>query len=226
MNLFNKTCWFKPVIILLLIIIPICVNYILSREKVCNYDVVGNGVDWISFYGSYLGSVLTASIAFYVLQKTIETEKWIDRKNQKIRQYELLRDDLSDRISRIELTDVFRVIMYRKNFDAKEEMDRLISLLYNYKAMSNSSMLRYGLDEDDRCVDFFEEYNSLIADICIAINSMMRVLANYIETNDKVILESELSIMNGVMKELNKRPEIVFKRAQVYCLSKKKELNV
>ena len=88
---FPKKLYF--IIPAIVIIVPIVMNYILTREKVCDYDVAGSGVDWISFYGSFLGSVLSASIAYYVLLKTIEAQKSIDLKNQKIREYEQLKNE-------------------------------------------------------------------------------------------------------------------------------------
>ncbi len=222
---FPKKLYF--IIPAIVIIVPIVMNYILTREKVCDYDVAGSGVDWISFYGSFLGSVLSASIAYYVLLKTIEAQKSIDLKNQKIREYEQLKDDLSERISQIEITDIFRALLHPNQFDIKDELDRLSTLLYSYKAKINSSVLKYGLDEgDEKCNDFFNEYNSMLCDMCVAISKMMEILAKHQYSKDDEALAKDLLVMNKEMVELNKRPESVFRRALSYCLSKKNELEL
>lgn len=222
MKISKRLFWIIPIVI---VFTPIIVNYILTREIVCYYDVAGCGVDWINFYGSFLGSALTAFIAYYVLVKTIQNENRENLIKRKRQEYDWLRNDLSERISQIEVTDVFRVFLYDGAFDIKQELDRLMSLLYDYKTKSNSSMLKYGLEKEDvKCKEFFEEYNEFLGDVCIAINNMMGILAKHMYRNDYEALNDDLSIMNGVMKELNKRPTYVFKRAEAYLISKKKEL--
>lgn len=211
-------------IFLIIVITPIGTNYILTREIICNYEVAGTGVDWISFYGSFLGSALSAFIAYYVLLKTIENEKRENLKRQKRQELAWLRDDLSERISKLEVTDLFRVLLYNGDLDINQELERLTNLLYEYKVKTNSSMLKYGTQDEEKCKEFFDEYNSLVKDICIAINKMMAILAKYLYSSDKIALLNDLSVMRGVMEDLNKRPQFVFKRAEAYYLAKKREL--
>lgn len=213
------------IIVIIIALTPIFVNFILSREIIFNYKVVGSGEAWVNFYGSFLGSGLSTIIAYYILLKTIDSEKNINIKKQKIKEFENLRNDLSERISKIELTDVFRVFLYREQFDAKEELDRLMSLLYIYKAMANSALLRYGLSEnDEESIKFYKEYSSLLKDICVAINKMMGIIAKYQIKKDPESLASELLTMKSVMIELNKRPVLVMESAKLYCKVKQKEL--
>lgn len=222
MKISKRLYWIIPIVI---IVTPVVVNYILTREIVCNYDVAGRGVDWINFYGSFLGSALTAFIAYYVLVKTIQNGNRENIIRQKRQELDWLRDDLSERISKLEVTDAFRVLLYKGNVDVNEELERLTNLLYEYKVKTNSSMLKYGLQsEDEKCKEFFDEYNSLIADVCEAINTMMKILAKFSCTSDHEVYMKDLSIMEGIMKELNKRPRLIFKRAEAYYLAKSKEL--
>lgn len=212
-------------IFLIIVITPIGTNYILTREIICNYDVAGTGVDWICFYGSFLGSALSAFIAYYVLLKTIENGNRENLKGQKRQELNWLRDDLSERISKLEVTDIFRALLYNGDIDIRQELDRLTTLLYEYKVKTNSSMLKYGLQNtDEKCKEFFDEYNSLVNDMCVAINNMMAILAKYLYNSDKIALLNDLSVMRGVMEDLNKRPQFVFKRAEAYYLAKKREL--
>lgn len=213
-------------IFLIIAITPIGTNFILTREIICNYDVAGTGVDWISFYGSFLGSALSAFIAYYVLLKTIENGNRESLKRQKRQELNWLRDDLSERISKLEVTDVFRALLYNGDVDIRQELDRLTTLLYEYKVKTNSSMLKYGLQNtDEKCKAFFDEYNSLVNDTCVAINSMMAILAKNMYNTDKNALSTDLSEMRDVMEELNKRPQIVYKRAKDFYKSKINELD-
>ena len=211
-------------IFLIIAITPIVTNYILTREIICNYDVAGTGVDWINFYGSFLGSALSAFIAYYVLLKTIENENRENLKRQKRQELDWLRDDLSERISKLEVTDVFRALLYNGDLDINQELERLTNLLYEYKVKTNSSMLKYGTQDDEECKEFFDEYNTLITDICIATNKMMTILSKYMYNSDKEGMMRDLSVMKVVMEELNKRPQFVYKRAETYYIAKKREL--
>ena len=212
-------------IIIAIPVVPIIVNYILTREVVCNYDVAGTGVDWINFYGAFIGSALSALVAYYVLLKTIENENKENLKRQKQQDLDWLRDDLSERISQLEVTNAFRTLLYNGDVDIRQELDRLTTLLYEYKVKTNSSMLKYGLQNtDDKCKEFFDEYNSLVNDICVAINNMMVILAKYMSNPDKNTLLEDLSVMRGVMEDLNKRPQIVYKKAEAFYKSKSNEL--
>lgn len=212
-------------IFLLIIITPIVTNFILTREIICNYNVAGSGEDWINFYGAFLGSTLSAGVAYYILLKTIENGNKENLKKEKRIELDWLRDDLSERISKLEVTDAFRVFLYNGDIDARIEIERLTNLLYEYKVKANSSMLKYGVqDGDEKCKEFFEEYNSLIIDLCIAINSTIAILAKYMYKPNKKNMQNDLAVMKPIMKELNKRPQYVFKRAEAYYIAKRREL--
>lgn len=211
---------------LFIAITPIVINYILTRDVVCNYNVAGSGKDWISFYGSFLGSVLSTCIAYYVLLKTIEHEKRENMKRQKRQDLEWLREDLSNRISNLEITDVFRVFLYLPDIDIQKEIERLTNLLYDYKAKSNSSMLKYGLnDKDERCKEFFDVYNALICDVCCEINELRSILISFQHSSNKGIFMDRLPEIKEKMKTLNERPQFVFEKAKAYYIAKKNELD-
>lgn len=83
--------------IIIFVAIVIIVNFILSRDVLFDYKVVGEGKDWLSFYGS----ITSALVAFYTLFRTIESNKkdaQIERMHQDLKD---LRNDLSERISAI-----------------------------------------------------------------------------------------------------------------------------
>ena len=122
MKLSRKFYWILPAIA---IVVPMVINYILTREKVFNYDVAGHGVDWIAFYGSFLGSALSSLVAYYILLKTIENTNKESYKKQKQDEYDKLCDDLSKRIAQIEVMEVYRVLYYPLSFNIKNELDRL-----------------------------------------------------------------------------------------------------
>ena len=57
-------------VIIVLTIIPIVLNIILGATNPFDIGIVGNNVDWLLFYGSYLGGVIAAIIAFVTMWQT------------------------------------------------------------------------------------------------------------------------------------------------------------
>lgn len=233
MKVSKKLYWIIPTIV---IIVPVAVNYILTREKVCNYDVAGCGVDWIGFYGSFLGGALSSLIAYYVLLKTIENTNKENYKKQKQDEYDKLCNDLSKRIAQIEVMEVYRVLNYPLSFDIKNEIDRLTTLLFSYKEKSNSSTLKYGMESDEDCREFYDEYYKLIIEVCNGCANLIAVLSKYLPLdNEKMNIEErnrmqmalhkEIADQRSEMIRINAMPSIVFDRAQRYCKRKKMELD-
>ena len=59
-------------------------NFILSRDVLFDYKVVGEGKDWLSFYGS----IISSTVAFYALFRTIKSNRnntQIDRMHQDLK---------------------------------------------------------------------------------------------------------------------------------------------
>lgn len=57
-------------IVIIFIIVPLGVNYLISRPAFSN---INN--DWLGFWGSYIGSVMGAFVAMYVLVRTLNDNK-------------------------------------------------------------------------------------------------------------------------------------------------------
>lgn len=70
-----KTILFRLLIVaIIILIIPLIINKVILLPAM--FDVVGEGTDWLSFWGAYLGSIISAAVAFIILciQKS-ENEK-------------------------------------------------------------------------------------------------------------------------------------------------------
>ena len=60
-NIFRKYWW----VFFIIILAPIILNFILQIPALTT--IVGNDVDWLSFWGGYLGAVLSSLVAFVIL---------------------------------------------------------------------------------------------------------------------------------------------------------------
>ncbi len=70
-----KTILFRLLIVtIIILIIPLIINKVILLPAM--FDIVGEGTDWLSFWGAYLGSIISAAVAFIILciQKS-ENEK-------------------------------------------------------------------------------------------------------------------------------------------------------
>ena len=62
--------------------IPILINILILKPRL--FDIVGTSTDWLSFWGGYLGAIISAGVAFTIL--------YIQRKDNK-KQNEENRDE-------------------------------------------------------------------------------------------------------------------------------------
>lgn len=63
MEWMKKYSW----LFLVILILPFCINYILLRPTPFSMPIVGKDTDWLSFWGGYLGAVISAAVAFIIL---------------------------------------------------------------------------------------------------------------------------------------------------------------
>lgn len=75
---FLKAYWWA---ILIILVVPILLNFIVLIPAFL--PIVGDSVDWLSFHGSYIGSVIASLITLYVLYKQLQHNH---EENEKTRQ--------------------------------------------------------------------------------------------------------------------------------------------
>ena len=79
MKILFKRCWW---VVLLIIIIPIFINFVLLIPALTN--IVGDNTDWLSFWGSYLGSIISAGVAFFILAIQYRQNKKENERNRNL----------------------------------------------------------------------------------------------------------------------------------------------
>ena len=78
-----KQYWWVPIV---LIVAPIIINFILSWPSFTR--VVGTDSDWLSFWGGYLGAILSTMVAFYVLHRQISQNQEQNEENRRLNEGE------------------------------------------------------------------------------------------------------------------------------------------
>lgn len=193
---------FKHLIIGLIVlsIIVLSLNFILSRDVIGDYRVVGEGKDWLSFYGSLISSL----VAFYALYRTIKNERNIaniDRRHQDLKD---LRNDLSNRIAAINISQILQVVLAGNDFNKTSELYRLDALAQDYTKLSNSTFFKYEIADDDYAKAFYTAYCSFIDDLVKKdINDLTILLKEFV---DEKVSQQEyntrlLKISNRIITE-------------------------
>ena len=186
-----------------IIVVVIMLNFILSRDVLFDYKVVGEGKDWLSFYGS----IISSTVAFYALFRTIKSNRnntQIDRMHQDLKD---LRNDLSERIAAINISRILQVVLAGNDFNITSELYRLDALAQDYIKLSNSTYFKYGIIDNDNAKAFYTTYCSLIDDLVrIDINGLTILLTKMkderITIND--YNEELLKITKRITKERQK----------------------
>ncbi len=122
-------------IVILSIIIVICFPFILNEIMMCDQvrAYVGEGKDWLSFWGGYIGAIISSATAFVIL--------WITY-NQNRRENERNREQHNNQIQYQQEKDRFwefkkACVEYSKIFDINE----LIALIAEIECNSNKAAL-------------------------------------------------------------------------------------
>ena len=219
----------------LIIVSPIIVNLVITRNPLFDYRIAGESKDWIGFYGTFLGSVLASIVAYVVMIYTIknneeQTKKTLQQSELEhlriIKHEELiaLRNDLSNRIANINYPSIIRACQYPFDFNPDDELNRLDNLYYLYQQLSNSSLLAYGTEKDFEYRDFNYAYNTFLSQLCKYINELTIIIWDYKKTKDKESFVIKLNTLSKTVTEYSdKQYEIVFNQAERLYRCKRQE---
>lgn len=99
--------------VLLIVIIPLLINWLILRPRW--FNIVGQGNDWLMFWASYLGGMLTAFVGVYTLYRTTNKQKTVILLENKRLQIETLRNFLSERVSSFDYSRMCTIALYIDN---------------------------------------------------------------------------------------------------------------
>lgn len=81
MNQLIKQYW---ALIILVLLLPPLINFIISCPTPNGFPIVGEAKDWLNFFAVYFSGVITASVSFWILFKTIQSNTKENQKNRDI----------------------------------------------------------------------------------------------------------------------------------------------
>lgn len=208
-------------IILGILIIPIIINYVLLIPIPFNFPIIGSNVDWLSFWGTYIGGILGAFASFIILYLTLRhnrNEAEIERKSNQLLQ---LKKDLAERLSDVNFMPLH--IDASNEINVHNEISRLNMLYEIYGQKCSSVQFLYNNDENELAKQFYGAYSKFTLHFGVEINNLKYILTN---EKDKNKLKQSIEEYNDKLL-INQcfHSTSVNEAALKYYESKKEDLN-
>ena len=209
----------------LLLISPFILNYLLSRNVLWNYTVVGEGKDWLPYFGSIVSSIA----AFYILYQTLTQNRNLALLSHKHEELKLLKRDIARIISSIDLTQIIENSLYVDSFNCSQEILRLNALAQYYTKESNAVLLVYGNSDNKFAQEFSNAFCTLIDSLVKEdIGEITNIL---VELRSNIITKDEYKErLLGVSKRITEQrqqyyKDVVYPTAQRYVKNEQKKYN-
>ena len=164
-----------------ILIIPIIINYVLLIPIPFNFPIIGSNVDWLSFWGTYIGGILGAFASFIILYLTLRhnrNEAEIERKSNQLL---LLKKDLAERLSDVNFMPLH--IDASNEINVHNEISRLNMLYEIYGQKCSSVQFLYNNDENELAKQFYGAYSKFTLHFGVEINNLKYILTNEKDKN-------------------------------------------
>ena len=214
-------------IVIFAILAPVIVNFMLGSKTPFNIEVVGLPSEWISFYGSYLGGIITALVGFYTIYRSNKQNKLQIQITYKQEYIKNLKLTLANSIS---LFDCLREDDIADCTDDLSKCRKKLNELCNYRdkimSVANGLCLAYnGESEKKEAREFQSTYKCCAKMLWNNISQLKASLDNCKgESNDVEIgdvVQKFISIRNTSKGYLESD---LYPKAQAWIASEEREL--
>lgn len=195
MNGLLKKYWY---LIVLLFILPIGLNFLLQANA--PYSIVGDSSNWLSFWSTYLASILGSLITLFVLYKTLKQNEANNDESKKL-QVIIFKKGLEERRIHelsIILKDSLRFINYTKfhrnyNFIISEEYETASSFfdVEITRCLDSFSLISLDFISSDKD-KIEEEYLTLFKNVLNEYTNLISVIIRVIAVMEKGDLKSKI----------------------------------
>ena len=163
---------------------PIILNFIIAIPRLPNIEVVGEDIHWLSFFGSYIGCVLSAVVSFSILYMTIKSSQQqhtIDLLHEELLYFH---NDMANRFSQYNISEALNLSVAAKPTIKQfaEEEIRLQTLLGKYNSLFCSAELLYSHIPSKEFQDFYNAYRLQIEKSQKIIKELIEFYSNCIGT--------------------------------------------
>ena len=169
----------------LFLLVPPFLNFIIYRPNFLNFQIVGTAVDWLGFYGSYLGSALGSLTTLYVLYSTIRNSRHEQATELIHEEIIQTRDDIAEKLGQFTPQELRACIPpYKSAAESKnEQLSQLMQYKGKYQAQLYSAEIRYGRRtyykdgfENKTEAKFYLAYRILLGDTITTIENIIQAV--------------------------------------------------
>ncbi len=154
-------------LLIVAIVLPLLCNFLIGIPRLPNISVVGEATDWLSFYGSYIGSVIATLGSFIILYRTIKNSRHQQKLDLNHKEILALREELADRFGKYCILS--ELIKLKKFVSPTPEMlvceaTNLQPIRDKYYGLSYSADFLYGKGDRNEERTFYKGYKELMND--------------------------------------------------------------
>lgn len=204
----NNWIWYL-IILVASIAIPPALNLALGCDTPNGFNVIGNSVDWLLFYGSYLGGVITAVFGFVTMHKSGRQNKTNIEITYKRESLKELRNTLATCVSSFDYTRLGTINMYiddpDKYNDVLEKLDEYYASVTN---TANAWCAMYNGDTREEVENFLQAYRNCsvfltnrIKEIKDAINTLKKARLTHDKEAEKTAKDEIETIIDKYKKD-------------------------
>lgn len=122
-KLFMKYKWYIIGGLLLMILAPVIINKVLLMPIIS--DIVGDNTDWLSFWGSYLGAIISSTIAFIILLVQREDNHKENEQNRELQINAIKYQQQRQWLDNLSKAMIDNIMMYNPNY-----LSDIMNLMY------------------------------------------------------------------------------------------------
>lgn len=204
-------------IIIVILAIPLLINFLILRPAI--FEFIGDGKDWLLFWGSYLGGAFAALVGFvtlYYSAKRQHIEMQISRKESSLR---ILQAKLSECISIFNYSRMLTISLY---VEQPEKYDQILDELLKYQdeiiASSNAWGVMYADKNDINYKQAFQDkYEYCIRLFIETITKMQKLITDLkeVNANKQLIQVNRMSTEQNIQQLHNQTNNIIDQITQI-----------
>lgn len=212
-------------LLLMSICLPFIINYLILKPQLC--EIVGSGADWLLFWGSYMGSILSAIAAFVILAVQYKQNKDENKNNRDVQKdilkYQIRSQWIADLKTKfIEYNESFDIIKIHeiaeliKRNDPRDK-DYCISQLDRIWAKKDYAtrhiqMMYYEKTDDfqNKLIKYLDEYDKAFYHILSDLTWYCKRIAflDYNDTYDTLYVKDQINLLKTSETKFGEYPII------------------
>lgn len=173
------------ILFIVLLGIPVLLNFLIGIPRFCS--IVGSEGEWLLFWGSYLGGILTALVGTITLINNDRKQKVrleIEYKRDALRRLEQI---LSDAVGMFDYSRLAKVVLYLDNSQGRKDFLQDMDEYYQTcVAKANSWGVIYEREETQAYQrDFHDKYIAAVEYITKKISALEKLVVEYNDATEQ-----------------------------------------